>query len=77
MSEEKDICPNCSEETCAEGHLCNPKEQEDAKCTWCGSLVINQRHVCGEKAKEMSYICNSCGRLAVKAEHLCKPEKIE
>ncbi|MGA1825152.1 MAG: pyridoxamine 5'-phosphate oxidase family protein [bacterium] len=71
------ICPTCLENGGDSGHLCVPVDKKDETCSWCGSLIVNERHVCNEKVKELAYICNSCGRTAVRADHLCKPKKIE
>jgi hypothetical protein len=71
-----DICPTCLQETDG-GHLCVPAKKEDHKCSWCGALIPDERHLCNDKIKELSYICNSCGRTAVKPEHLCNPKKIK
>ena len=74
MEEKK--CPTCGKST-ERGHMCVPVSKEDEKCEWCGSLIVNERHLCGSKVKELKYICNSCGRTAVSAEFLCKPEEIK
>lgn len=70
-------CPTCQGAVGPQGHLCVPATKRDEKCDWCGALIANPRHLCSEKVKELSYICNSCGRTAVAAEHLCRPEKIK
>lgn len=70
------VCPTCLQPTGDGGHLCVPVTEEDRKCDWCGALIPDERHLCNEKIKELSYICNSCGRTAVKAEYLCQPKKI-
>ncbi|MEE8360106.1 MAG: hypothetical protein V3S04_04195 [Candidatus Omnitrophota bacterium] len=70
------VCSTCNKPT-EDGHLCVPTEKKDEKCDWCGALIPNPRHLCSDKVKELSYICNSCGRTAVKAEHLCDPQKIK
>ncbi len=75
-SENSSTCPTCNQSTGREGHLCVPVKLEDNQCDWCGSLLLNQRHLCHDKVKELSFICNSCGRTAVQAELLCKPQKI-
>ena len=69
-------CKTCGRETTESGHLCVPVSKKDSKCSWCGSLIMDERHACNEKLKELSYICNSCGRLAVSDKHLCNPKKI-
>ena len=53
-------------------------------CEACGRFLcglcdieFNARHLCAEKIRNLTYICNSCGRTAVKAEHLCNPVKID
>lgn len=69
-------CPTCGEATCEAGHLCVPAELEEETCDWCGSLIVNERHMCEGKVPKVAYICQSCGRTAVSAEHLCKPERI-
>ena len=60
-----------------DGHACVPFTQNDKKCEWCGALIAEEKHLCDEKIKEISYICNSCGRTAVKEEDLCSPKKIK
>ena len=70
-------CSTCGKDTEGKGHMCVPAEQKDEKCDWCGSLIPDARHLCSEKVKGLSYICNSCGRTAVSDDHLCKPEKIK
>jgi thymidine kinase len=70
-------CPTCNEPINADGHMCVPTTKKDEKCEWCGSLIPNARHLCSEKVKELSYICNSCGRTAVHAEQLCHPKKVQ
>ena len=72
---ETHFCPTCHQAT-QEDHLCVPVSKKDKKCDWCGSLIVNERHLCQDKIKNLSYICNSCGRTAVQAEHLCHPQKI-
>ena len=75
--EEENYCPTCNQTVGEEGHLCVPVAHEDDLCEWCGSLIPNARHLCAEKIRNLTYICNSCGRTAVKAEHLCNPMKID
>ena len=70
------ICPTCLQTTGEDGHLCVPVAKKDEKCDWCGALIVNERHLCNNKVKEIAYICNSCGRAAVQAEQLCSPKKI-
>ncbi len=70
------VCPTCLQPAGDGGHLCVPVTGEDKRCEWCGALIPDERHLCNEKVKELSYICNSCGRTAVKAEYLCQPKKI-
>ena len=78
MPENKgDKCPTCKKKINPAGHLCVPRTKKDHSCDWCGSLILNERHMCHDKIKELAYICNSCGRTAVQAEHLCKPTKIQ
>ena len=71
------FCPTCQQPAGQDGHLCVPVTRKDKKCDWCGALIVDERHLCNEKVKELSYICNSCGRTALKAEHLCHPQKIK
>ena len=71
------VCPTCMESTGEHGHLCVPGSHHDEKCEWCGALIPDERHLCNDKVKELSYICNSCGRTAVSAEYLCNPKKIK
>jgi hypothetical protein len=71
------ICPTCMQPAGDHGHLCVPVNLSDEMCDWCGSLIASHRHLCSNKVKEISHICNSCGRTAVNAEHLCKPEAIQ
>ena len=75
-SAEKSFCPTCQQTASASGHLCVPITKKDEKCRWCGALIIDERHACDGKVKELAYICNSCGRMAVSANHLCSPRKI-
>jgi len=79
ISDEKspNICPTCLQTTGKEGHMCVPVTKEDKKCDWCGSLIVNERHLCEDKIKEIAYVCNSCGRTAVKEEHLCHPLRLK
>ena len=69
-------CGTCGKTAVKDGHLCVPVKAKDATCDWCGSLIVDERHMCNDKLKEVSYICNSCGRMAVSPEYLCKPKKI-
>jgi hypothetical protein len=68
-------CRTCSKQTDT-GHLCVPFGKKDEKCDWCGSLIMDERHMCDKKLKKLYYICNSCGRLAVSDKYLCNPKKI-
>ena len=74
---EKTKCSTCGIEVNESGHLCVPITKKDKTCDWCSSMIVNERHLCNQKVKELTYICNSCGRSAVDARHLCKPEKIK
>lgn len=78
MAKEKDSqkCKTCGKDAGQHGHLCVPVRSGDDTCDWCGSLIMDARHMCDKKLKKVSYICNTCGRLAVSAEHLCQPKKI-
>ncbi len=76
MTEHVHTCPTCKKGTAGEGHMCIPLDASDKKCSWCGAVIPNERHLCNQKVKELSYICNSCGRTAVSAEHLCDPREI-
>lgn len=69
-------CKTCGDPAGPGGHLCVPVGRKDHACDWCGSLIMDARHMCDKKLKKVSYICNTCGRLAVSAEHLCQPKKI-
>ena len=73
----KQYCPTCEQPAGEKGHMCVPVGEKDKKCDWCGALIPDERHICSDKIKELSYICNSCGRTAVKAEYLCNPRKIK
>ncbi len=77
QKQEKENCPTCHQEAGEEGHLCVARTLSHKKCDWCGAFIPNARHLCGDKLKELSYICNSCGRTAVKPEFLCQPQKIK
>ena len=66
-------CPTCGQHSGPDGHMCYPVSKEDKTCDWCGNVIPDERHLCDEKMKELTYICNSCGRTAVKAEYLCNP----
>ncbi len=72
----ENFCPTCQQPVMEDGHMCIPATKKDKVCDWCGALIPNERHLCNDKIKELSYICNSCGRAAVKAEYLCSPKKI-
>jgi len=72
----QNFCPTCQQPAGDGGHMCIPATKKDKICDWCGALIPNERHLCNDKIKELSYICNSCGRAAVKAEYLCSPKKI-
>lgn len=72
----KKKCSTCKKTISHEGHLCTPVSAKDTTCDWCGSLVMDARHMCDKKLKKVSYICNSCGRLAVSAKNLCAPKEI-
>jgi hypothetical protein len=69
-------CKTCGKATTDSWHLCVPVHKKDSKCDWCGSLLMDERHMCNGKIKELAYICNSCGRLAVSDKYLCDPKKI-
>jgi len=78
MPEKKQfVCPTCHEPVGEAGHLCVPTSYHDKTCDWCGALIPNERHLCSQKVRKLTYICNSCGRTAVSADYLCKPQKIE
>jgi dodecin len=77
LKDDKNICPTCAEPVADNGHLCVPLNKKDQKCDWCGSLIVNERHLCNDKVKELAYICNSCGRTAVESQFLCSPKKIK
>lgn len=77
MVENEKGCPTCGKDAGDHGHMCVPRKFDETKCDWCGSLIPDERHLCSDKVKELSYICNSCGRTAVKEEYLCMPEKIK
>jgi len=77
MAESGKACPTCGKEAGEHGHMCVPHKFDETRCDWCESLIPDARHLCSDKVKELSYICNSCGRTAVKDEYLCKPEKIK
>ena len=69
-------CKTCGKAIGREGHLCVPLKRKDPTCDWCGSLIMDARHMCDKKLKKVSYICNSCGRLAIGPRYLCNPKKI-
>jgi rubrerythrin len=73
----KGTCPTCLRSTGKSGHMCMPLTQKDKRCDWCKALIPDERHLCNEKIKEITYICNSCGRTAVKAEYLCDPKSVK
>ncbi len=70
-------CKTCGKIAGNKGHLCIPLAGPKHTCDWCGSLIMDARHMCNRKLKKVSYICNSCGRLAVSPSNLCKPKKIK
>ena len=72
----KKTCATCGTKVTGGGHLCVPVTGHDETCDWCGSLIMDARHMCDRKLKKVAYICNTCGRLAVSPDHLCKPKKI-
>jgi len=74
--QEKEKCPTCHKAAHNNGHLCVPRALSHKKCDWCGAFIPNARHLCADKLKDISYICNSCGRTAVRPEYLCHPEKV-
>jgi len=73
----KKKCKTCGKTVTRTGHLCVPLKGEDQTCDWCGCLILDARHMCNDKIKDLSCICNSCGRLAVSPKHLCQPKKIK
>ncbi|MFC1668654.1 dodecin family protein [Chlamydiota bacterium] len=75
-NQKKHVCLTCLQPVQQEGHLCVPTTQIDEKCDWCGALIPDGRHLCNDKIKELSFICNTCGRTAVEAKYLCNPQKI-
>jgi len=77
VSGDQKICPTCDKPVGKGGHMCSPETLNDATCEWCGSQIIDERHLCGDKVSELAYICNSCGRTAVKPENLCDPKRIQ
>jgi len=72
----KKTCKTCGKTVGRSGHLCVPVTGADHTCDWCGSLIMDARHMCNDKIKDIAYICNSCGRLAVSPKFLCQPKKI-
>lgn len=70
-------CPTCHKDAKESGHLCVPRTLSHKNCNWCGAFIPNARHLCNEKVRELTYICNSCGRTAVKPEFLCSPKRIK
>ncbi len=70
-------CKTCGKAIKSSTHLCVPLTSAEHTCDWCGSLIMDARHMCNKKLKKVSYICNSCGRLAVSPAYLCKPKKIK
>jgi len=75
--EEENFCPTCHQPVGEEGHMCVPVTREDKTCDWCGALIPDERHLCSEKIKNLSFICNSCGRTAIRADYLCNPVPIK
>lgn len=69
-------CKTCGKTIGLGGHLCVPVLPQDHTCDWCGSLVMDARHMCNRKLKKVAYICNTCGRMAISSKYLCKPRKI-
>jgi len=76
-SEKQSICPTCDKPVSEGGHMCSPEKLGDEKCDWCGSTIVDKRHLCSGKVSELAYVCNSCARTAVKPEHLCDPKRIQ
>lgn len=77
VTPEGNTCPTCEQTVGDGGHLCVPVARKDKNCDWCGALIVDERHLCSDKVRALSYICNSCGRTAVEARHLCRPQKIK
>ena len=77
MHDKENLCPTCGKETGQQGHMCVPTALEDKRCDWCEALIPDERHLCSEKVKALTYICNSCGRTAVRSEHLCNHVEID
>ncbi len=73
----KKVCKTCGKTVTRHGHLCVPVTGADHTCDWCGSLIMDARHMCNAKIKDIAYICNSCGRLAVSPKFLCQPKRIK
>lgn len=75
-ADDEAICPTCHKVITGSGHMCSPLHSDAEQCEWCGETVADARHLCSDKTKELTYICNSCGRTAISSESLCDPKKI-
>ena len=45
-------CSTCGEGVGRGGHLCVPVSRKDQTCSWCGSLIMDARHMCNLKLKK-------------------------
>lgn len=69
-------CKTCGALADAPGHLCNPCDDKEESCSFCGIPDVDSKHVCKDKLAEMKYVCGGCGRVALEAENVCKPQLI-
>ncbi len=69
-------CKQCGAIADAPGHLCNPCG-DASKCSCCGEMNTDTKHVCKDKLAQMKYVCEGCGRVAMEKEHVCKPAEIK
>ena len=78
MEQKGHICKNCGKETEGYGHLCDPRELEEAYlCEHCGAMTEDPRHICKPKLQKINFVCITCGRVAQLPGQLCKPRDIE
>jgi len=68
-------CKSCGAVADAPGHLCNPCGDAE-KCSFCGTPLVDPKHMCKDKLASMRYVCEGCGRVAMEENHLCKPAAI-
>lgn len=77
MEEKSPCCKNCGKETDSLGHLCDPRELDEAYlCEHCGAMTEDPRHICKPMLQKINFVCISCGRVAQLPGRLCNPRDI-